>query len=270
MIEGTTKDNGLTLDIGFAGWALEPGASQESATRSLAKLQSAFEMLVRDTCGTSNASISESEIEHASTLVWQGVRADSLVHEHEVHPGLGAQARDRLLSWSGALDDESLPAEVRQTLLSIADEWPDDLTAFWISNRQETRCVKVQLPGVFDVRVEGWLKEVNWHDRTARLRLTNGDWVTLRFGRISDIVFKQHANTYVHAKGLGKADANGNWKFVDVTELEGDSADSNPADYMTALQERIAELPPYDPATWPRAQFDFDVDAFNALAEAKD
>ena len=270
MIEGTTKDNGLTLDIGFAGCALAPDASQESANRSLAKLQSAFEKLVRDTCKSSDAPISESEIEHASTLVWRGVRDGSLVHEHEVHPGLGAQARDRLLSWSGAHDDESLPAAVRQTLLSIADEWPDDLTAFWISNRQETRCVKVQLPGVVDVRVEGWLKEVNWHDCTARLRLTYGDWVTLRFGRISDVVFKQHANTYVKVKGQGKTDSNGNWKVVDVTELESASAGSNPADYMTELRERIAELPPYDPATWPRAPFDFDVDAFNALAEAKD
>lgn len=227
-------------------------------------------MLVRDTCGTSNASISESEIEHASTLIWQGVRAGSLVHEHDVHPGLGAQARDRLLSWSGAHDDESLPAEVRQTLLSIAHDWPDDLTAFWISNRQETRCVKVQLPGVVDVRVEGWLKEVNWHDRTARLLQTDGDWVPLRFGQISDIVFKQHANTYVQAKGLGKADANGNWKFVDVTELEGDNADSNPADYMTALRERLAKRPRRDIRERRRASWDFEPDAFMALVDAED
>lgn len=258
------------MDIGFAGWALDPGASEESATRSLAKLQSAFEKLVRDTCRLSDAPINESELEHASTLVWQGVRAGSLVHEHEVHPGLGAQAGDRLLSWSGAHDDESLPAAVRRTLLSIADEWPDDLTAFWISNRQETRCVKVQLPGVVDVRVDGWLKEVNWHDRTARLHLTDGDWVTLRFGRISDIVFKQHANTYVKVKGQGKTDANGNWKFVDVTELECASADSNPADYMTELRERLAKRPRRDIRDRRRASWDFDPDAFMALVDGED
>ena len=239
-------------------------------TKSLAKLQSAFEKLVRDTGRSSRARISESELEQASTLVWRGVREGSLVLEHDVHPGLGAQARDRLLSWSGASDDRTLPAAVRRTLLSIADDWPDDLTSFRFSNRQETQSVNVQLPGVVDVRIDGWLKEVNWHDRTARLRLAGGDWVLLRFGPANDLLFKQHANSFVNVKGQGKSDANGNWKFVDVVELEGDRSNSNPADYMTELEKRIAEQPLYDPATWPRAPFDFDVDAFNALAEAQE
>ena len=266
----TTTDDSLTLDVGFEGCALDAGVSLKSMTKSLAKLQSAFEKLVRDTGRSSRARISESELEQASTLVWRGVREGSLVLEHDVHPGLGAQARDRLLSWSGASDDRTLPAAVRRTLLSIADDWPDDLTSFRLSNRLETRSVKVQLPGVVDVRIDGWLKEVNWHDRTARLRLAGGVWVTLRFGPANDLLFKQHANSFVNVEGQGKSDANGNWKFVDVVELEGDRSNSNPADCMTELEKRIAELPPYDPATWPRAPFDFDVDAFNALAEAQE
>ena len=239
-------------------------------TKSLAKLQSAFEKLVRAIAKTSDTRISDSEIERASELVWRGVREGSLVLEHDVHPGLGAEARDRLLSWSGAGDDRTLPAAVRRTLLSIPDDWPEDLTSFRLCNRQETQSVKVQLPGVVDIRIDGWLKEVNWQDRTARLRLAGGDWVPLRFAPTSDLAFKQHANSFVNIKGQGKSDTNGNWKFVDVVELEGDMSNSNPADYMTELEKRISELPPYDPATWPRAPFDFDVDAFNALAEGQD
>jgi len=130
--------------------------------------------------------------------------------------------------------------------------------------------VNVQRAGLVEVHIDGWLKEVNWQDRTARLRLAGGGWVQLRFAPTSDLAFKQHANSFVNIKGQGKSDANGNWKFVDVVELEGDMSNSNPEDYMTELEKRIAELPPYDPATWPSAPFDFDVDAFNALAEAKD
>lgn len=227
-------------------------------------------MLVRDTCASSDRGTSESEIERASELVCRGVRAGSLVHEHDVHPGLGAAARDRLLSWSGDINDQLLPAAVKRALISIADDWSDDLTSLRLSNRQETQCVNVQIPGVADVHIEGWLKEVNWHERTARLHLASGDWVQLRFAPAQDSQLKQHANSYVRIEGHGKSDANGNWNFVDVTELEGDGANSNPADYMTELRERMDQLPPYDPATWPRAPFDFDVEAFNALAEAKD
>ncbi len=266
----TTTDDSLTLDVGFEGCALDVGVSLKSMTKSLAKLQSAFEKLVRAIAKASDARTSESEIERASELIWRGVREGSLVLEHDVHPGLGAEARDRLLSWSGDVDDRSLPAAVRRMLLSIPDDWPEDLTSFRLCNRQGTQSVNVHLTGVVDIRIDGWLKEVNWHDRTARLRLAGGDWVPLRFAPANDLLFKQHANSFVNIKGQGKSDANGNWKFVDVVELEGDMSNSNPADYMTELEKRIAELPPYDPATWPRAPFDFDVDAFNALAEGQD
>lgn len=266
----TTTDDSLTLDVGFEGCALDAGVSLKSMTKSLAKLQSAFEKLVRAIAKTSDARISDSEIERASELIWRGVREGSLVLEHDVRPGLGAQARDRLLSWSGDVDDRSLPSAVRRTLLSIPDDWPDDLTSFRLSNRRETQSVKVQLPGVVDVRIDGWLKEVNWHDRTARLRLAGGGWVPLRFAPANDLAFKQHANSFVNIKGQGKSDTNGNWKFVDVVELEGDTSNSNPADYMTELEKRLAARPKRDIRNRRRASWDFDPDAFMSLVDGED
>ena len=266
----TTIDDRLTLDVGFEGCALDAGVSLKSITKSMAKLQSAFEKLVRDTVRSDRARFTEAELEHASTLVWRGVREGSLVFEHDVRPGLGAQARDRLLSWSGASDDRTLPAAVRRTLLSIPDDWPEDLTSFWLCNRQETQSVKVQLPGVVDIHIDGWLKEVNWHDRTARLRLAGGDWVLLRFTPTNDLPFKQHANSFVNIKGQGKSDANGSWKFVDVVELEGDRSNSNPADYMTELEKRLAKRPKRDIRERRRASWDFDPDAFMALVDGED
>ena len=130
--------------------------------------------------------------------------------------------------------------------------------------------MKVQRAGLVEVHVDGWLKEVNWHDRTARLRLAGGDWVPLRFAPTSDLVFKQHANSFVRVNGQGKSDANGSLKFVDVAELEGDMSNSNSADYMTELEKRLAARPKRDIRNRRRASWDFDPDAFMALVDGED
>ena len=130
--------------------------------------------------------------------------------------------------------------------------------------------MNVHLTGVVDIRIDGWLKEVNWHDRTARLRLAGRDWVTLRFAPANDLAFKQHANSYVKVKGQGTSDANGSLKFVDVLELEGDRVNSNPADYMTELEKRLAARPKRDIRNRRRASWDFDPDAFMALVDGED
>lgn len=154
--------------------------------------------------------------------------------------------------------------------LQRAFEKAEDLGSFWFSNRQETQSVNVQRPGVVDMHIEGWLKEVDWHNRTARLRLAGGDWVQLRFAPTSDLAFKQHANSFVKVKGQGTSDANGNWKFVDVVELEGDRVNSNPADYMSELEKRLAARPKRDIRNRRRASWDFDPDAFMALVDGED
>ena len=130
--------------------------------------------------------------------------------------------------------------------------------------------MNVHLSRVVDMHIEGWLKEVDWHNRTARLRLAGGDWVPLRFAPTNDLAFKQHANSFVNVKGQGKSDANGSLKFVDVAELEGDRAISDTADYMSELEKRLAARPKRDIRNRRRASWDFDPDAFMALVDGED
>lgn len=130
--------------------------------------------------------------------------------------------------------------------------------------------MNVHLTRAVDVHIEGWLKEVDWHNRTARLRLAGGDWVPLRFTPTNDLLFKQHANSFVNIKGRGKSDANGSLKFVDVAELEGDRAISDTADYMSELEKRLAKRPRRDIKKRRRASWDFDPDAFMALVDGED
>ena len=130
--------------------------------------------------------------------------------------------------------------------------------------------MNVQHTEVVDVHIAGWLKEVDWHNRTARLRLAGGDWVPLRFAPTDDLLFKQHANSFVNVKGQGTSDANGSLKFVDVVELEGDRVNSNPADYMSELEKRLAARPKRDIRNRQRASWDFDPDAFMALVDGED
>ena len=130
--------------------------------------------------------------------------------------------------------------------------------------------MNVHLTRVVDIRIEGWLKEIDWHNRTARLRLAGGDWVPLRFAPTNDLSFKQHANSFVKVKGQGTSDANGSLKFVDVAELEGDRAISDTADYMSELEKRLAARPKRDIRNRRRASWDFDPDAFMALVDGED
>ena len=65
----------------------------------------------------------------------------------------------------------------------------------------------------------GWLKEVNWDGRTARLHDADGGSVRLSFGPEFDIEMRRLATEYVEVRGRGRFDDRDEWVEVRVEQL---------------------------------------------------
>ncbi len=74
----------------------------------------------------------------------------------------------------------------------------------------------------------GWLKEVNWAGRTARLHDAGGGSVRLSFGPEFDGEMRRLATEYVEVRGTGCFDDRDEWVEVRVEQLNATRSGSEP------------------------------------------
>ena len=68
--------------------------------------------------------------------------------------------------------------------------------------------------------MEGWLKEVNWKEKTAQLHRSAGRHVVLRFDPALDEKMRELANQYVGVSGTGRIGKGDQWGRVVVQEIQ--------------------------------------------------
>lgn len=83
----------------------------------------------------------------------------------------------------------------------------------------------------------GWLKEVNWDGRTARLHDADGASVRLRFRPELDGEMRRLAMEYVEVRGMGCFDEREEWVEVRVEELNETRSWSEPFDVDAFLSD---------------------------------
>ena len=93
----------------------------------------------------------------------------------------------------------------------------------------------------------GWLKEVNWDGRTARLYDADGGSVRLSFGPEFDIEMRRLATEYVEVRGRGRFDDRDEWVEVRVEQLNETRSLSEPFDLDAFLNDPNPKV--FDPQT---------------------
>ena len=83
----------------------------------------------------------------------------------------------------------------------------------------------------------GWLKEVDWGERTARLHEAGGGRVRLSFGPALDGEMRRLATEYVEVRGTGCFDGRDEWVEVRVEELNETRSSAEPFDLDAFLND---------------------------------
>lgn len=176
----------------------------------------------------------------------------------------GQQALAALREWNGEADS-TLPRAVTDCLFDAASHLPKG-TEVWLGSDSMSRRVLVMHPSepqalaTLSAQLHGWLKAVNWDQRTARLYDAAGGYVRLRFGERHDQEMRRLATQYVEVEGQGEINGQDQWEIVRVEELRETPSWSEPFDLDSLLNDASPKV--FDPDNLVTASEPFDVDEF--------
>ena len=96
----------------------------------------------------------------------------------------------------------------------------------------EAALQRVQPPPASDEAMElyGWLKEVNWAQRTAQFYRYSGECVRLRFGPALDDEMRRLTKRHVMVRGYTRFDQNDTCPTLQVEQIHKPRADGKPFD----------------------------------------
>ena len=185
----------------------------------------------------------------------------------------GEQSLAALSGWDGQADS-TLPPAVTECLYDAASHLSRG-TQLWLGDNSMSRRALVVPPPKPNVaetttaRLHGWLKAVNWDQRTARLYDAAGGYVRLRFRQQHDEEMRRLATQYVEVEGRGEINRQDKWTVVRVEELRETPSWSEPFDLETFLKTPNPKR--FVPAKMVTASEPFDAEEFNRTTrEARD
>lgn len=130
---------------------------------------------------------------------------------------------------------------------------------------------RVQRPPASDEATElyGWLKEVNWAQRTAQFYRYSGECVRLRFGAALDDEMRRLTKRHVMVRGYTRFDQDDTCPTLQVEQIHKPRADGKPFDLEAFLNDPNPKV--FDPDNVVTASEPFDVDEFiRIIHEARD
>lgn len=234
----------------------EQGVPIECLTNTLKGVQEALHRLAGHLAGGLGGSESIPPlIRTQSALRVRDARRGSLVLEAALgsregqEPLLenhGQRALDTLLDWDGQ-EDSRLPASVKASLREVERNLPLNMHVFLGDGTGNTRRLRLEPLGhVRQVRpepeeatLEGWLKEVNWKEKTAQLHRSEGRHIVLRFDPALDERMRELANQYVGVVGTGRLGKGDQWGRIAVQDIRP----TRPADPFD-LEQFLADPDP--------------------------
>lgn len=237
------------LFVTFAGAdADKPGVGVDCLIATLTAVQDAARITATDLAARAapNAAKPSKDAVNAQTaLRLVAVGEGSFSAELELEsPSAGeygdeyaSRALDALLRWDG-YEDSSLPIEAARRLHGIHRAIPMD-TRVWLGDGEDRRIVEIKRAIHADnpdsesvsTTLYGWLKEVNWAERTARIyRYGDERGVPLEFDAELDEEMRRLATLPVEVRGKGSFDDNDEWETVRVDSIKWTGAGGKPFD----------------------------------------
>ena len=192
-----------------------------------------------------------------------------VVGEYEVIVGeYGAMALDRIFAVEEAT--ETLPESVLSELHLIGTDVSSAIGVVRLSSPTGERSWKFHCaPSTPRQRaadneeqalLSGWLREVDWANRSARLHRSDGPYIRLAFDAALDDEMHRLANTYVEVRGSGSFDAMDRWRTVQVEQLASAHSGNEPFDVERFLNAPNPKV--FDANKMVTASEPFDADEF--------
>lgn len=258
----------------------EDGVPPEDMQAALGHVQRAFRYLVDHLRGDADRSGSPSGPVRRGGLLRQGAPSAGSVEAELVlstksdngqPPADHCLAVERLLDWREDSGDggDQFPPIVAEELAAIGSDLSPAVSAVRLADPASGRCMELQRKEpaeslgepIEDAWLHGWLKEVNWHDRTAQLHVGDGTLVPLCFDEPLDWEMLRLATSFVHIRGRGCIDDDADrWETVHVEQISGTRSCREPFDREAFLNDpnpKIVDLDDLVTASEP-----FDVDEF--------
>ncbi len=179
-------------------------------------------------------------------------------------------AVERLLGWREDLGGagDQFPPIVVEELAAIGSDLSSAVSAVRLADPVSGRCLELRRkevaepPGdqIEDASLHGWLKEVNWHDRTAQLHEGDGTRLPLCFDATLDWEMLRLAMSYVKIRGRATFEDDDSVKMFHVERISGTRSCREPSDLEAFLNDPSPKI--FDPDDLVTASEPFDVDEF--------
>ena len=165
-------------------------------------------------------------------------------------------AVERLLGWREDSGDggDQFPPIVAEEMAAIGSDLSPAVSAVRLADPVSGRCMELRRKEpaeplgeqIEDAWLHGWLKEVNWHDRTAQLHAGDGTRVPLFFDAALDWEMLRLATSFVKIRGRGCIDDDvDRWETVHVEQITGTRSCREPFNIKAFLNN--SNLKPFDP-----------------------
>ena len=182
-------------------------------------------------------------------------------------------AVERLLGWREDLgeDGDQFPPIVVEELAAIGSDLSPAVSTVRLADPVSGRCLELRRKEIAEPQGEqidgallhGWLKEVNWHDRTAQLHEGDGTRLPLCFDAILDWEMLRLATSYVKICGRAAFEDDDNIKMFHVERISGTRSCREPSGLEAFLNDPNPKI--FDPDDIVTASEPFDVDEFVRL-----
>ena len=264
----------------------EEGVSLDDLQKTFNHLQKALWLMVSYLEGvTTPSGRPPARVRRGSVLRLMGTSPGSLVAELGIPASTGIpssvgnaslKAIDLIVRWHPE-EDYSLPTPVAEELLSIGSDLSTDVAYVRLSDpgndyhvdiprKEPERLALLTTPlstGEMSAQLHGWLREVDWDKRTARLHRYEDRPVQLRFNSNLDEDMHWLARQYVEVIGHGRINRNDQWTRVQVEQIDGVNLIGEPFDLEAFWNNPNPKIFRSDEVV--RASEPFDVDEFNRI-----
>ncbi len=268
----------------------EEGVSLDDLQKTLRHMQTTVRLMVSHLAGYTKQG-RPSWLQRESNLRLMGTSPGSLVAELGLAPsdgynlmkGYGQRAIDHIIG-SGSENARSLPENVADELFRIGTDLSPEITLVQLVDplsgrqvefrRREATAMRVAKNPLSDRTTEkallyGWLKAVDWEERTAKLSRYQARPVNLLFTADYDRQMLRTAMQHVEVRGQGRFDSSDQWYSVQVEEIRATRSWNEPFDMDAFLNAPNPKIFRSDEVV--RADEPFDVDEFiRVINEGRD